>query len=160
MKSCCCFLWNSSGAKHNPSAACGNGVSQRGCWLCIKVGSVFQGTCQNLADIFSTGKYLALDSCPKTFTLVGKKMFLFQWHIYIIFGPAHMWKASFFPHCELQGIHLPGSSHFLYHSTLWTHPALLFSLSPSQQLKFQDGSLLLLFLPGIRSLIPASIYYF
>lgn len=72
-KSCCCFLWNTSGAKHNLSAACGNGVSQRGCWLCIKVGSVFQGTCQNLADIFSIWKYLALDSCSKDFTLVGSK---------------------------------------------------------------------------------------
>lgn len=97
-KSCCCFLWNTSGAKHNLSAAGGNGVSQRGCWLCIKVGSIFQGTCQNLADIFSIGKYLALDSCSKTFTLVGsKKCSLFFTHIYIIFGPTHMWKASFFP---------------------------------------------------------------
>lgn len=81
----CVFLWNSVGAKHNPTSRL---QKQR---LPKKVQNVHKhvlcfpkDTCQNPADASSTGKYLAQTTSPKISLLVGSGKYSFL-NVFILF---------------------------------------------------------------------------
>lgn len=96
-RTCCIFLWNTSGAKHNL-----NGSLRKLCliggWMlnvCKHVLCFCKGTSQIPADASSAEKYLAPVSSPKIYPVVGSgKMCRFQ--LFSSIGPMHKWSILSF----------------------------------------------------------------